>query len=346
MAFCTIVKSLQSESRFNKGLDLENLFVLGTVVSTQVARPLVDETPFPNRVAIASKFNTPLPDKHKLAQLLLEANKTNALYANPTEVPDSAARRASSARAHVRAPRLSANNNSFETPLFNGKPWDVSEAEIAPPEAVAAPSEALESEDYDEIEYMPPQSVDAYAPPFDFPLPEYSTVGKTLLGLAHSYSYDDTACAEIEPAVESGLWSMLMLPDLCMPLSVFNQRHSNPVIVTDDPFLEGTEIKIQPESLRPPVSSDSRPTVGKIGPLAASNARKIRLGDLGSANNTTIITGAKAVFPIRRPATVTAMYPSKGISRTASKEKNASRIEFVRINFSFPELVEDFLFNV
>ncbi|KAJ7762551.1 hypothetical protein B0H16DRAFT_1414500 [Mycena metata] len=297
-----------------------NLDAYKSTLVREVARPLVDKTPFPNRVAITSKFNTPLPDKQRLAQLLLEANQTNALYANPTEVPGSAPRRASSARAHVRAPRLSANNNFFETPLFNGNPWDVSEAEIAPPDMVSAQNEALEVEDYDEIEYMPPKVVEAYTPPFDFPLPNYSTAGKTLLGLAHSYRHDDTVCGEIEPAVESGPWSMLVLPDL----------------PTDDPFFEGTGTKPKARSLRTPVSS----TVGKH-----RVARKIRLGNTnpGSATNTTIASGAKAALPIKRPATAAAMYPSKGISRTAS---SAARVEFTRINFALPELVEDFLFDV
>ncbi|KAJ7131619.1 hypothetical protein C8R46DRAFT_970854 [Mycena filopes] len=277
----------------------------------EVPRPLVDKTPFPNRVALASKFATPLPDKQKLAQLLLEANKTNALYSNSNPAPDSAAR-VSSARAHVRAPRLSANTN-FETPLLNGNPWDVSEVEIVLPDTVA---EVLESEDYDEIEYMPPKSVDAYTPPFNFPLPDYSTVGKRLLGLAHSYPYDDAAVVEIEPDAQGGSWNLFTLPD----------------ISTDDPFTQG-----KPKlSARPaPARSTGFPSRAAV---TGKHLKSIRLGNPVSTANTTMTSGGKAVQPsIRRPATAAAMY--------SSRTKKPVESVLINLEFSF-DLEEDFLFDV
>ncbi|KAJ7162276.1 hypothetical protein C8R46DRAFT_1104089 [Mycena filopes] len=277
----------------------------------EVPRPLVDKTPFPNRVALASKFATPLPDKQKLAQLLLEANKTNALFSNSSAAPDSAAR-ASSARAHVRAPRLSANTN-FETPLLKGNPWDVSEVEMVLPDTVA---EVLESEDYDEIEYMPPKSVEAYTPPFNFPLPDYSTVGKRLLGLAHSYPYDDTAAVEIEPDAQGGPWNMFTLPD----------------ILTDDPFIQGKgKLSARPA----PARSTGPPSRAAV---AGKHTKPIRLGNPVSTANTTMTSGGKAVLPsIRRTATAAAMY--------SSRTKQPVESVMMNLEFSF-DLEEDFLFDV
>ncbi|KAJ7466939.1 hypothetical protein FB451DRAFT_1401796 [Mycena latifolia] len=185
-----------TQSRVHKDKDAN---VGGTKsLAREAARPLGDRTPFPNRdtTIVSNRFNaanTPLPDNQKLAKLLLEANRTNALYHSPldnTPVSDSVPR-ASAGRTYVRAPRLSViQQNTFETPLNNGRHWDVSEAEISVPEVWAdSPAGGLELDDYDEVEYMPPKVVDTYTPPFDFDLPNYSAVGKTLLNLSYSRPY-------------------------------------------------------------------------------------------------------------------------------------------------------------
>ncbi|KAJ7622693.1 hypothetical protein B0H17DRAFT_1219195 [Mycena rosella] len=337
----------------------------------EVARPLVDRTPFPNRAAVASnKFKTPLPDNQKLAKLLLEANKTNALFHDSTDgpIPDNV-RRISSGRTHVRAPRLSAHNK-FVTPLNSGQHWDVSDAEIAAPEILELHVGALESDDYDEIEYMPPKSVETYSPPFEFSLPNYSHVGKTVLNLAQSYMHDDTPPVEIEPTAEPANWNMFTLPKM----------------ETDDPFQQSpanvvaasTEKSAPKYSLAHPTSSRSRlgTSHARLGP---SNSRPgtstpgarvsksyLRLTpNPTSATNTTATSGSKTVLPqahsqgpnVRRPATAAAMYPSKRASAPLSKRTAPVPVlertrsdpiagEFAMLEISSPEIEDDFIFDV
>ncbi|KAJ6526956.1 hypothetical protein DFH09DRAFT_1187205, partial [Mycena vulgaris] len=334
----------------------------------EVTRPLVDKTPFPNREAFASnKLKTPLPDNSKLAKLLLEANRTNALFLDSTDVPDSVAR-ASSGRTHVRAPRLSANNK-FKTPLNNGRHWDVNEAELSASEVLEEKPGVAESSDgdYDEIEYMPPKSVKTYRPPFDFSLPNYSSVGKTLLTMAQSYPHNDTPPAELEPTVDSGTWEMFILPE----------------IETDDPFLQGAATrdivahKSAPKPSRAAPSSRSRP--GTSNSRALSNSRPatstastgiralsshVHPGPV-SATNTTVASGSKMARAregpnVGRPATAAAIYPLNHTSaytsrraaplhgRNGFKEAHAggSGGELRMFKLTSPEIEDDFIFNV
>jgi hypothetical protein len=56
-----------------------------------------------------------------------------------------------------------------------------------------------------------------YQPPFDFELPDYKEVGKSLFKLAHSYPYDESPPVDItvdEEAVGVTTWNMLALPEL------------------------------------------------------------------------------------------------------------------------------------
>lgn len=99
---------------------------------TPAIRPLGDKTPFPNRTA------NQLP-------------ATGAKIAKPPLLDGSL--RPSSARKHDRLPRSA--GKAFETPITNGKHWDVSDIEIE----VDAPAanKSIELQSYDEIEYMPPK---------------------------------------------------------------------------------------------------------------------------------------------------------------------------------------------
>ncbi|KAJ7090875.1 hypothetical protein B0H15DRAFT_837169 [Mycena belliarum] len=303
-------------------------------VVREVARPLLDRTPFPNRVQQA---NTPLPDNQKLAKLLLEANRTNALFNGSPDItiPESV-RRVSTGRTHARAPRLSANNQ-FVTPLNNGRHWDVSDVEISAPKISEGSSvETPELEDDDEIEYMPPKVVEMYTPPFDFPLPNYSDVGKAIINLSQSYPRDDIPPAELEPNVDSAGWDMFTFSE----------------IGSDDPFQQNTEKVVAPaKRLRaaPPARSTSRPITTSIKPqVTASNATTFagsKISQTTQARN------------IRRPATAAAMYPPQSISALTSKRTPAvgrseqkvgrgSVGEFTMLEISSPEVEDDFLFNV
>ncbi|KAJ3759379.1 hypothetical protein EV360DRAFT_42047 [Lentinula raphanica] len=110
------------------------------------SRPFLDKTPFPNRtVNLQAQQQTP--------------------FLHPTSTisgtPDSAAR-PSSTRRHIRVPR---NSQKFETPLNTKIPWDVNDdsedgISLMMPEPVKV--EAPPGDDFDEIEYMAPNTLGAF----------------------------------------------------------------------------------------------------------------------------------------------------------------------------------------
>ncbi|KAJ6526946.1 hypothetical protein DFH09DRAFT_1187181 [Mycena vulgaris] len=280
-------------------------------------RPLVDKTPFPNRDA-PHKFNTPLPGEQKIAKLvLLDTNRPNLLH--PNDTPDSVAR-PSSTRKHVRVPRSASKN--FETPLTNGNHWDVSELEIVVPavEELEAPV-AVESDDYDEIEYMPPNTLETpYTPPFDFDLPNYAAVGAGLLHLAHSYPYDDAPPPEIEPTLDAHSWDM----------PVFALAD----IESDDPFLapqvRTSRLPSRATASRPgtvatvsrPGTVASRQATARLAskPLAAALSRK----PLGGAPSSKPPMTAAAKRPLVSAAPSNLLVSRKPLAPAASKNPPVS----------------------
>lgn len=66
---------------------------------------------------------------------------------------------ASSARKTVRGRRSS--GPVFETPVPSGNHWDVIEGDVIAPVAPEIQNEGAQTEDYDEIEYMPPTAIGA-----------------------------------------------------------------------------------------------------------------------------------------------------------------------------------------
>ncbi|KAI0369622.1 hypothetical protein BV20DRAFT_967575 [Pilatotrama ljubarskyi] len=160
------------------------------LVSVSVTRPLMDKTPFPNRVAPgglgASK--TPGMKGTKLSKLsLLVPEPVQPELLSPDVAP---LLRPSSTRKSLRG-RLS---GTFKTPVTKGDHWNVSPGEV-PVELAGGPamhtteSVPAEVED-DEIEYMPPTAIERpYEPPFD--LPDYTSMGKTMFALGHSPLWDD-----------------------------------------------------------------------------------------------------------------------------------------------------------
>ncbi|KAF8233368.1 hypothetical protein L208DRAFT_1395830 [Tricholoma matsutake] len=185
------------------------------IITTRPAvRPLGDKTPFPNRIGTHQQFQTPLQQTSTFSALSFQEPDTLLQFG---KTPDSLLR-PSSLRKHVRAPRSGSKN--FETPPNNGNHWDISDSSIIVPEAQVQETTTTVEDDCDEIEYMPPNTLDLpYQPPFDFELPTYKDVGKSLLKLAHSYPYDedDSPAVEItidEEAVEVTTWKMFALPEL------------------------------------------------------------------------------------------------------------------------------------
>jgi hypothetical protein len=125
-----------------------------TIITTRPAvRPLGDKTPFPNRIG-NQQFQTPLLQSSKFPALsflepdtLLQFEKTPESLLRP-----------SSLRKHDRVPR--STSKSFETPLNTGHHWDISEASIVIPESQV--QETTAEDDYDEIEFMPPNTLGAF----------------------------------------------------------------------------------------------------------------------------------------------------------------------------------------
>ncbi|KIL66472.1 hypothetical protein M378DRAFT_177832 [Amanita muscaria Koide BX008] len=196
------------------------------VLQTQ-PRPLVDKTPFPNRAAAATKLNKSMVDvDSNLDKLpkLLETIYPSGMprEGDSTEIMNG--ERPSSMRKSVRTPRLSgrkiigAGEMQFKTPAVNGNPWDVSDGSIDLGEIEmkgGGGGEQEEMVDMDEIEYMAPNTLDLpYQPPFEFDLPDYKHVGKTLFDLAHSWPVDDSAAglfADPVFEIDKSSWETLKL---------------------------------------------------------------------------------------------------------------------------------------
>ncbi|KAG2127494.1 hypothetical protein DEU56DRAFT_891492 [Suillus clintonianus] len=249
------------------------------------SRPLGDKTPFPNRIA---NHATPL-------------QMTKPMFVTP-----GALLRPSSARKHVRLPRSA--SKSFQTPVTGGNHWDVSDIDINP-EVTAAPSQSIEEDDYDEIEYMPPKLPEMpYEPPFE--LPNYKEVGRTLLALTHSYPIDD------------------MPPD-AMTFTEFTAAESDdkffassdlslPHLDDDSPFSRTNPApKPEPEVTRAPPSSKNttRPTQTTTRPLRTIRAAST-VAHSTPADTSRLRSGPQAVS--RTAATRVGMTTSKPATRAAS----------------------------
>ncbi|KAJ7765098.1 hypothetical protein DFH07DRAFT_916677 [Mycena maculata] len=318
--------SVQPQRTVKDGFPSKNPIRLAT-------RPLGDKTPFPNRDA-PNKFNTPLPGDQKIARLVLtETHKHQLLHLNAT--PDSVAR-PSSTRKHVRVPRSA--SKSFQTPLMNGNPWDVSDLEIVVP--LAEEPVAAETDDFDEIEYMPPNSLDTpYTPSFDFVLPDYKEVGAGLRRLAHSYPYNDTPPLELEPEVcacDMPEFSFPALPSDDPFLDARAPPRAMPPAAKQPPSRPGTSSTKQsitrPAVARPaaatrkPLPNGARPPVSKRPPVSAPLKTAARPHP--SSSTTRAATKRPLVGAAKRPPTRT------GVDSVAA---------LVRPD---PAVEEDFVFDV
>jgi hypothetical protein len=120
-------------------------------IVNSVVRPLGDKTPFANRQRRVVQDPTPGPAK---ANLPVQDGKLGPLTPGHALLP-------SSVRKTVRGRHSS--GPVFKTPETNGNHWDVMEGDVTAPVAPEAQVEEVQSEDYDEIEYMPPTAKGASA---------------------------------------------------------------------------------------------------------------------------------------------------------------------------------------
>ncbi|KAI0663658.1 hypothetical protein C8Q70DRAFT_372219 [Cubamyces menziesii] len=179
------------------------------LVSVSVTRPLMDKTPFPNRVAPGGGFGTSKTPGGKGSKL----SKLSLLVPEPEQPellsPDVAPLlRPSSTRKSLRG-RLS---GTFKTPVTKGDHWNVSPGDMVMEMAGGTAEQATEqvlavSDEDDEIEYMPPTAIERpYEPPFE--LPDYKSMGSTLFNIGHAPLLDDTLdmyySRDIEEQIEVG----------------------------------------------------------------------------------------------------------------------------------------------
>jgi hypothetical protein len=116
-----------------------------------VVRPLGDKTPFANRQRRVVQDPTRGPEK---ANLPVQGEKLGPWTPGHALLP-------SSVRKTVRGRHSS--GPVFKTPEASGNHWDVMEGDVIAPVVPEVQGEEAQSEDYDEIEYMPPTAEGASA---------------------------------------------------------------------------------------------------------------------------------------------------------------------------------------
>ncbi|KAI0058108.1 hypothetical protein BV25DRAFT_1994533 [Artomyces pyxidatus] len=253
-----------------------------------LSRPLLDKTPFPNRQL---KAVTPIPSNKKAG--MLPAMDQHLTVATPGHLL-----RPSSTRKSVRARRSSGPN--FETPITNGNHWDVSDMEIEVPAVDEVQEEQAETEDYDEIEYMPPTAIERpYEPAFE--MPDYTVVGAQLFKLMHSHTYDDAN--DLYFAADKERMDEGLLESTGFSTSPSHWKYFKlPELDDDSPF--GRAIAGPMPSTKPKSSSTNFP------PSAAPHARtatvvKAPLPSISSRSVSTSRPPTRSVPLSRAPSTAT-----------------------------------------
>lgn len=118
-------------------------------IVNSVVRPLGDKTPFANRQWRMIQDPTPGPEKAKP----LTQDERLGLFTPGHALLSSSVRKTVRGR-HSSGP-------VFETPVPSGNHWDVVEDDVIAPVAPEAQGDEAQTEDYDEIEYMPPTAIGA-----------------------------------------------------------------------------------------------------------------------------------------------------------------------------------------
>ncbi|KAJ8454946.1 hypothetical protein ONZ45_g19109 [Pleurotus djamor] len=177
----------------------------GKPATQMKSRPLLDKTPFHNRVGQPLNTKTPFgKGSSNLSKIILL--DTNLLH---PKTPDSVLR-PSSTRKHARVPRSAEKN--FQTPFTTGNHWDVGDVSLELEAEVNV--EEAEIVDHDEIEYMPPKMPEQpFVPPFDFPMPNYKELGCALNTAMRSYPVEKVIIPEVQPIVQESTVD-LILPEL------------------------------------------------------------------------------------------------------------------------------------
>ncbi|ESK90590.1 hypothetical protein Moror_4226 [Moniliophthora roreri MCA 2997] len=252
-----------------------------------ISRPFLDKTPFPNRI-ISLQNQTPL-------------NR------DPSESPDSA-QRPSSTRKHIRLPR---HSQKFETPLNTKPHWDISEDEIDIAVPAEVPKVVEEKEDYDEVEYMAPNTLDLpYQPPFDFDLPDYKEVGRSILEFSRKGLVEEPQIPpDVVPDINNiGLvsWDMIPLPEL----------------EDDNPFrIARAELQKEKQAAKKPIT---RPTTKPVPVPAITRTRSIPATTRTSRPGTSTSTAPSSTHARTAPNTTTVSRPRAQSAATVKPKSTAS----------------------
>ncbi|KAJ3810857.1 hypothetical protein F5876DRAFT_65252 [Lentinula aff. lateritia] len=268
-------------------------------------RPFLDKTPFPNRIVNLSNANN------------IHAQTPYLHPASASGTPDSALR-PSSTRKHIRVPR---NSQKFETPLNTRNHWDVdSNDESADGIAVEFPELVLpEEEDFDEIEYMAPNTLDLpYQPPFDLEMPDYKVLGQTIMEASRNGAFYEP----LESAVEFEIRAEdIEICDIALDFSSISDA---------DPFFEFPHKELaNPQPVKPkPTSIITCPM-----PLSTRTGIVTRTGASGISSLGLRSTTAAVTSKISHPGTSTSTATSNSrttltrpVLRTASRTAVSSRV--------------------
>ncbi|KAG7086422.1 hypothetical protein E1B28_002376 [Marasmius oreades] len=272
-----------------------------------ISRPFLDKTPFPNRVV---SIHTQTPFNRDLS-----------------ETPDSP-QIPSSTRKHIRLPKQS---QKFETPLNTKHHWDLSDDEVEIAAPVAPPRVLEVKEDYDEVEYMPPNTLDLpYQPPLDFQLPDYREVGKVLMGFSRNLVLDEPQPPpEIAPRAEDIApipWNMIPLPELedDDPFDASRKKNPPPTRTTQSTMRNSSKPVPVPRTTHIPPTSTTRPNTSssvirpnsrtRVASVSTHNTRTalkpvMAMGRSPSKLSGDVTVKPKAV-PVRRPATSASTHKS------------------------------------
>ena len=293
----------------------------------------------PNRTSLQTPAGK--GQRSKVSKLvLLDLNSKNDVIEEGEKeggTPDSA-QRPSSTRRHSKLFNGSRRSNTFQTPLKNGKHWEVSEGDLV--YTTQQETEVLEEtveDDDSEVEYCPPNTLSKcplcplhnlltsvldlpYQPPIDFDLPNYYEVGRTLREAAYSFPRIDVVPPpehDIAPA-DLGVpsWNFFDLPPLGTFSNLFISSLLTQVTESEDPF-EKIYLASAPSPQSPSktdrkltAASTSRPGASQRTTATTKPAPRLVTSRLAATNRT--------VPP--RPATSASLYPPAR-SRTATLAK-------------------------
>ncbi|TFK54544.1 hypothetical protein OE88DRAFT_1724140 [Heliocybe sulcata] len=293
--------------------------ILSNLTKT-ASKPLLDKTPFPNRTGY--NLRTPNAEVDKIADKIAKLS-----FLEPElELPGSSQvvnPRPSSTRKSLRLPRPSgsATSNKFRTPQTTGNHWDVSDGEVEVQGAnEQAEKDAVEVEDDDEIEYMPPTAIiPPYEPPFE--MPDYKELGKALMNAAFSHPYDDRPPPELDMSVYDEKFFASM--DASLELELPELEDDNPFLPAPTPALI-RESTSSTASTTPPVRTTRSITRSTSAGVASTTARSAPPTRPTTRATTRSVT-TQATTSAARPATTAKPVASRARPASAASTRPTTR---------------------